>query len=316
MTALSRSSDEQPRTTLRSDAPPPPVADGDGGRAARLLSTAVRLIVARLLISVALLAVWTLAYLFVFSGLEQSRTQHALYTQFRSELAGSIAPVQQPVAAGQPIAVVSFPAAGISNAVIVEGTSSQQLQDGPGHLPGTVLPGDAGVSVLMGRALSFGAPFAHIAGVPAGSPLTVTTGQGTFHFTVEDSRRKGDPLPPVLGTGGSRLTLVTATGSGLFGPLTAGATVYVDAILHGKAQASYGTATAPTEDAPLAGDSSFGTLTELVLALQLLALVLVATTWARHRWRPVPVWVIASPVVLACVWLTSGIATRLLPNLV
>ena len=114
-----------------------------------------------------------------------------------------------------------------------------------------------------------------------------------------------------------RLTLVTATGSGTFGALTAGSTVYVDAILHGKAQPSYGTLVAGGDDnAPLASDFSFGTLTELVLALQLLALVFVGVTLARHRWRPLPVWLIATPAVLATLWLASGIATRLLPNLV
>lgn len=316
MTALSRPPSEQPRTTLRSDLALAPVAIEQSGRL-RVDPAVMRLVAARLLLSVALLAVWSLAYLFVFSDLEQARTQRQLYTDFRSTLAGSLAPVSQPIAAGTPVAVVSFPAAGIKNVVVVEGTTSEQLQDGPGHLPGTVLPGDAGVSVLMGRSVSFGAPFAGIADAPVGSPLTITTGQGTFRYTIEDSRRRGDPLPATLAAGNSRLTLVTAVGSGAFGALTAGSTVYVDAILHGKAQQAYGTLVAGGDDnAPLAGDFSFSTITALVLALQLLVIVLVGVTWARHRWRPLPVWLVAAPAVLATVWFASGIATRLLPNLV
>jgi sortase A len=314
MTALSRSS-ETPRTTLRAETLPAPAPEASVPAPAG--ASVGRLVVARVLIAVALLAGWTLAYLFVFSGLEQARSQQALYAQFRSQLAASLAPIEQPIAAGRPIAVLSFPAAGTNNVVVVEGTSSEQLQDGPGHLPGTVLPGDAGISVLMGRALSFGAPFADIAAAPVGAPITVTTGQGTFHYTVEDVRRRGDPLPAPLAAQQSRLTLVTATGSGFLGALTEGATVYVDAVLHGKAQQSYGTLTAGADtDAPLAADLSFGTLTELVLALQLLGVVLVGVTWARHRWRALPVWLVGAPAVLACLWAASGIATRLLPNLV
>jgi sortase A len=45
---------------------------------------------------------------------------------------------------------------------VVEGTASSDLLDGPGHLRSTVLPGQVGTSVVMGRAKTYGAPFGAI----------------------------------------------------------------------------------------------------------------------------------------------------------
>ena len=44
--------------------------------------------------------------------------------------------------------------------------------------------------------------------------MTVTTGEGVFHYRVEDIRYPGDSLPPPLKPNRSRLTLVTSSGGG------------------------------------------------------------------------------------------------------
>ncbi|MFI5428657.1 hypothetical protein [Aeromicrobium sp. UC242_57] len=46
----------------------------------------------------------------------------------------------------------------ISNLVVVEGTRNAELQDGVGHETGTVLPGQQGVSTVVGKSFTFGAP--------------------------------------------------------------------------------------------------------------------------------------------------------------
>jgi sortase A len=279
------------------------------------LPSAGTAVISRVLIVLALLIGWVVSYLFLFSGFEEARAQKALYLQFRTEVAEGTAPITPAIKTGAPVALLDVPAAHIHNVIVAEGTGAQQLQDGPGHLRGSVLPGQHGISAIAGRALSYGAPFGSISRLPTGATATVTTGQGRFVYRVLDVRRRGDPVPPPPTADSARLTLVTADGSGWLGAVTPSATVFVDAVLVGKAQPSAGVAVAVSDEAPMAVDTSVTTLTELVLALQLLVVVLIGSAWTRARWSPVAAWAVGMPLVIAALWLVTGVAARLLPNL-
>jgi sortase A len=268
------------------------------------------------MIVLGLVAVWAFGYLFVFSSFQQGHAQHQLYAQLRTELALGEAPAGAPIAVGAPIALMSVPDAGIDDLVIVEGTTPAVLQQGPGHQQGSVLPGQAGVSVLMGRALSFGGPFREVPGLLVGAPIEVTTVQGTFTYKVSSVRQKGDPVPPALADGESRLTLVTAVGEGPLAGLGPSQSVYVDATLTGQAQPAGPVAAIDPNGAPFAHDAGFTTLAVLVLALEVLVGAVFLVGWARHRWSPLASWVAGVPVLLAALWLVSSAASRLLPNLV
>ena len=69
-----------------------------------------------------------------------------------------------------------------------------------------------------------------------GDVVTVTTGEGVFRYRVEDVRHPGSRLPPALHAGNSRLTLVTSASGGWRSGWAPSYTVYVDALLAGKAQ--------------------------------------------------------------------------------
>ena len=98
------------------------------------------------------------AFLLVLSPLQQSRSQDVLYTQFRSELDAATAPFGvDPIPPGHPVALLAIPAIGV-NQVVVEGTASRDLRDGPGHYRVTTLPGQLGTSVIFGRSTTYGAP--------------------------------------------------------------------------------------------------------------------------------------------------------------
>lgn len=259
----------------------------------------------------AIVLVWFLAQLLLLSGLSQGRAQDRMYGEFRTQLAQATAPIGGIIAPGAPVALLQIPSLGYDQ-VVAEGTSSGILMNGPGHRRDTVLPGQAGVSVVYGKSRTFGKPFQTIAHDAAGQSMTVVTGQGTTKYKISAVRRAGDPMPAPLAAGGARITMVTAGGSSALAP---DEVVYVDAELQGKAFTAPGgrlNAIAPSET-PMAQDSSV--MPTLALSLGALALVVVGALFARQRFGVVRTWVIALPVVLALAWVTSDLATYLLPNL-
>lgn len=308
-------------TTVEETAPPPPQTfvrstPAVAGRPpASRTFTDVQLAIGRVMIVVSLLGVWTLLYLTLFSGFEANHAQHRLYPRFRTELALGTAPTGAPIDPGAPVALISIPRAGVKNLVVVEGTGTRELQEGPGHQRGSVLPGQHGTSVVLGRALSFGGPFGRLKDLVQGDPITVTTAQGTFTYTVSSARRKGDPVPPDPAAEDGTLTLVTAIGSGPFKDLTPSQAVYVDATLTGKAVGPGPVATKVDTDAQMSSKVGSGTLAFLALALQLLILVLLGTAWLRARWSPLGAWIVGTPMVLGALWAVSSLASRMLPNL-
>jgi sortase A len=258
---------------------------------------------------------WTALYALAVSALQEQHNQSVLYSKLREELALATAPLGGAITPGDPVALMSMPSAGLRDIVVVEGTASGDLTNGPGHRRDTPLPGQAGISVVYGRATLFGGPFGDIASSAVGDPITVTSGQGVAKYRVIDVRRAGDPFPPPLAAGKARLTLVTADGSGWRNGWASNHVVYVDADLQGTAlpAPSGRPAAVPTAEMALQGDPSG--LYTLVFWLPLLGIIAVLVVWMSQRWGGWQTWVIAVPVVLAGLWGVTESAVRLLPNL-
>lgn len=263
-----------------------------------------------------LVACWIVLQMLVLGGLSQARDQSLLYGEFREQLAAATAPIgDEPIEPGVPIGLVEIPALGLEQ-VAVQGTASGDLLAGPGHLRSTVLPGQEGTSVLMGRAASYGGPFGDISKLKAGDPITVTMGQGTKTFTVLGVRHTGDPLPQPRAAGTARLTLVSAEGEGSLAALRPGEVVYVDADAPEAFAAPPAAAvTVPESERPMADDST-SAMPLLVLWLALLLGLTLMVVAARQRWSALLVWVVAAPVAIALAWQTTDVVMRLLPNLV
>jgi len=285
------------------------------GRHARRPIGSGRGTAAWVLAMVAFLALWFALYAIALTPFQQSRQQAVLYNTMREQLSQQTAPLGGAVKPGVPVAVISAPSLGLVDLVVVEGTASGDLMAGPGHRRDTVLPGQAGIAVIYGRAALFGAPFAGLAAAHAGDRLTATTGQGVFTYVVEDRRRAGDHFPQPLAADGSRLTLASAEGSGRFGDLSPTETVYVDLRLTGKTQPSPSgrVVQVPVAERAMQGDPS--ALLPLALALPLLIGSLVFVVWARARWGLWQTWLVGMPLVLAALWAVSQAAVQLLPNL-
>ncbi len=275
-------------------------------------------LVASVLIIFSVLALGFLANLLIVSQLVHARDQEVLYSDFRSELANAVAPVGQTdvngaiLRPGAPVAVLEIPDIGMKE-VVVEGTTSTVMQSGPGHKRDTVLPGQAGTSVIYGRQAAFGGPFGQLEILQPGMLITATTGQGLAEYRVVDVRRPGDPLPPALQPGQGRLTLVTALGP-RFMPTDL---LRVDAELVTPAQPApprvfNGASLAPAEQA-MAGDPAG--LVPLLLWMQLLLVVAVATVWLVIRWGRWQAWLVAAPIIFFAGVMASMSALQLLPNL-
>jgi sortase A len=289
---------------LRSGPKAPPVPLGEK---VSIVSTSLTVL--------AIVLIWFLAQVLLLGGLEQGRAQDRLYDEFRAQLAGPHPPPTGGIIRpGAPVALLSIPSIEYEQ-VVSEGTSSGLLLSGPGHRRDTVLPGQAGVSLLYGRSSTFGKPFAAMLGKAAGKDMTVVTAQGKSVYTIGKVRRAGDPMPPAPTATGSRITMVTSDGSGRLGALTPGEVVYIDATIVTKAYVAPAgrlNAVGSTETA-MASDTSVMPI--LALTLGVLALVTAGAVYSRQRFGLVRTWVITGPIVLAISWLASDLAMYLLPNL-
>jgi sortase A len=74
------------------------------------------------------------------------------------------------------------------SSVIVEGTDAGDLRKGPGHYPGTPLPGQRGTVAIAGHRTTYGAPFRKIDKLEPRDEITVVMPYGRFTYRVERTR--------------------------------------------------------------------------------------------------------------------------------
>ena len=295
--------------TIVVDEPPPPLPP---------LPLALYLPGAALsLLTVVILAF--LAQVTLVSQLAYERRQEVTRADFRVELATGTAPVGQTdqdgrlVPLGAPVAVLTIPAIRL-DAVVFEGTTGDVLQAGPGHRRDTVLPGQSGTSVVMGRRAAYGGPFGRLNLLIPGDEVHAVTGQGERHtYRVSAVRRPGEPAPGAPEAADGRLVLITADGPRWL-PTDL---LYVYADLMSPAQPAaarrFGVESLPRSERPMATERD--AWMPLVLWTQLLLAAALALSWARVRWGRWQAWIVGIPVLLAVASSASDTAARLLPNL-
>ncbi len=277
-----------------------------------------RWLVTSVLILLAVLTLGFLANLVMVSQVQHARDQEVLYSQFRYDLANAIAPVGQTdvegaiLPFGAPVAILLIPDLDLQE-VVVNGTTSAVLQMGPGLKRDTVLPGQAGTSVIFGRQASFGGPFGGLRDLEPGMRIQAITGQGEHEYTVTDIRRAGDPIPPGLQPGQGRLTLVTGDGPAYM----PSDVLRIDAVLMTDAQPSptrvLGPASITAEELPMAGDPQG--VVPFILWAQLLLAAVIGAIWLVMRWGKWQAWLVALPLVAFTGVMAATSGSQLLPNL-
>jgi sortase A len=163
------------------------------------------------LITLGVLILLFVAYELWGTGIAEARSQHQLRKGFDSVVLGKLDPntVPPPTPEGEAIAIIKIPKIGVEKAV-VEGVGVEDLKKGPGHYPGTPLPGQPGNAAIAGHRTTYGAPFYRMDELKPGDPIFITTRQGPFRYQV----RSVTPVSPtaievVKNTPDNRLTLTT-----------------------------------------------------------------------------------------------------------
>ncbi|HLI56887.1 MAG TPA: class E sortase [Actinomycetota bacterium] len=115
-------------------------------------------------------------------------------------------------AAGSGIADIRIPKIGL-DMIVVEGVSVDNLKEGPGHYPGTPLPGQAGNVVISGHRTTYLHPFRNLDQLAKGDPIYLEALNGTTY--TYDVTAINTVLPTdvavVDNTADNRLTLTTCT---------------------------------------------------------------------------------------------------------
>lgn len=275
-------------------------------------------VIARALTMFAVTVVALVMVLTLGSRLTYATSQRSLESRFEDAAANlNLPPVVdaesgQPIVPkpGEPVALLTIDRIGLRE-VVVEGTDPRRTKLGPGHLAATPLPGQYGNAVIMGRSLTYGAPFRDIDALRTGDEITVTARNGTVRYNVRAVKTVAASRVDVLATNGkNQLTLLTATNA-----FDASRRTVVQADLVGKAIGFTPSRVAPTKvDLGVSGKSQ--SWAPLALALQLLLFCSIGWAFATRRIHTGIAWLIAAPIALAIVWLVSDQFALVLPSVV
>ena len=124
-----------------------------------------------------------------------------------TEAPPSTVPRIDPVPEGEATGRIRIPAIGVDK-IVVEGVALSDLKKGPGHYPGSPLPGQEGNAAIAGHRTTYGAPFNRIDELVAGDEIFVETVQGEFRYLVKEQLIVSPTQVEVLDDkGDNRLTL-------------------------------------------------------------------------------------------------------------
>jgi len=140
--------------------------------------------------------------------------EHALQTlsDERRRIAFLAGQLERHAGDGAPVGRIVIPRAGV-DFVVVKGTTTQDLQSGPGTYANTRFPGLGGTTSIAGHRTTYLAPFRHIDALRAGDRIYLDMPYGRFAYTVTGQRvvAPTDVRAAVAEVGYSRLVLSACT---------------------------------------------------------------------------------------------------------
>jgi sortase A len=156
-----------------------------------------------LLVDVAVTLAWQEPISALIAGHEQAQLRHQLtrleqlsasderaLASIRDQpqrLAALATKAQARARTGHALGRLSLPTLGRSF-VLVQGTDEGSLRNGPGHYPGTPLPGQQGTVAIAGHRTTYLAPFRKLNELRPGDQLVLEMPYGRFVYSVEQTR--------------------------------------------------------------------------------------------------------------------------------
>jgi sortase A len=159
----------------------------------RTAGDVVRLVlrgVGQTLITVGVVCLLFVVYSLYITNLFAAADQRALdkdidqvFTQQQEQVATG-GPTQPPLPElGDALARIYIPAIGLEK-VIVEGVGVSDLKKGPGHYPGTQLPGQIGNTVISGHRTTYGHPFNALDDLNPGDAIVLESATAYYTYAM------------------------------------------------------------------------------------------------------------------------------------
>jgi sortase A len=135
----------------------------------------------------------------------EEQQANATVAAARVRAASALAATDQPVATGAPVARLVIPRIHLDE-IVLEGVGDDELNAGPGHLPGSALPGMNGNAVISAHRDRH---FSHLDELRVGDTVHTETGQGKGAWVIVSRRVIGRETPALFQTKEPTLTLTT-----------------------------------------------------------------------------------------------------------
>lgn len=138
----------------------------------------------------------------------------ARFSVSASRTATRNAAVAEPIVPGAPVARLLIPRIGLDE-IVVEGVDGDELNAGPGHLPGSALPGEPGNAVVSAHRDRH---FRHFDALSIGDTLTTESSAGIQGWIIVSKRVLDENAPALFTTRDATLTLTTCWPIHYLGP--------------------------------------------------------------------------------------------------
>ena len=301
-------------------------------------------VVGRTCIAAGVLILLFVAYQLWGTGIREAQAQRNLQDEFEQQLGAAertdssttsttdgdtptspptseVGPPPPPPADGDAVAQIRIPAIGLDK-IVVQGVAVADLKKGPGHYPGSPLPGQPGNAAIAGHRTTYGAPFNRIDELKEGDQILVTTTQGAFEYQVRQQLIVAPDQVEVLDDfGDDRLTLTACHPK-----YSARQRIVVVAALQGPAAPASDTPSSGNDTSDDSGTAAGGGQTmdaglggerasawPAVLLGVACALIWVAAWLLGTLWRKWPAYLVGLPVFLVMLFFFFENFSRLLP---
>jgi sortase A len=166
-------------------------------------------VAAEIFLTAGLLVVAFVVYLLVWSDVQSAHAQSRLRATFEAQVEeahrvqatspGGTTTVVATPSEGAALGILRIPRLGVDwSWVMVEGVADGDIAKGPGHFPGTAMPGEVGNFAVAGHRATHGEPFARLDELQRGDEVVVTTTTDTFLYVVDRSQIVSPDLVSVL----------------------------------------------------------------------------------------------------------------------